>query len=122
MKAKEIKGQSGENLAQTLGETEKHLFQLRFQSATDRLETPSEIQKARRAIARIKTEQRSRELAADAKLSAGDAAARVADLEQTADGPGKRRIRRAIARLGPLTANAPAPTTTPAAPAALKGK
>ena len=41
----------------TLRDTEKHLFQLRFQSATDRLETPSEIKKAKRDIARIKTVQ-----------------------------------------------------------------
>ncbi len=126
MKAKELKGQSGENLAQTLGETEKHLFQLRFQSATDRLETPSEIGKAKRDIARLKTEQRRRELEADAKLTPAAAAQRVADLEPKADGPGKRRIRRAIARLGPLTANAPAvpvlaTTTTPPAAAPTAG-
>jgi large subunit ribosomal protein L29 len=124
MKASELKGQSDDLLAQTLRDTEKHLFQLRFQSATDRLETPSEISKAKRDIARIKTEQRQRELAADAKLTPADAATRVAALEAKADGPGKRRARRAIARLGPLTANAPVtpapaqPTTTPPAAAA----
>lgn len=132
MKASELRGQSGDLLAQTLTETEKHLFQLRFQSATDRLETPSEIAKARRDIARVKTEQRRRELEADAKLTPAEAATRVADLEGKADGPGKRRVRRAIARLGPLTANAPvtvaavpaATTTTPPAAAApaKKGK
>ena len=40
----------------------KNLFQLRFQSATERLETPSEIRKSRREIARIKTIMREREL------------------------------------------------------------
>ncbi len=39
----------------TLKETVKNLFHLRFQSATDRLETPSEIQKAKRDVARIHT-------------------------------------------------------------------
>jgi ribosomal protein L29 len=34
------------------------------QSATDRLETPSEIRKAKREVARIKTILRQRELAA----------------------------------------------------------
>jgi large subunit ribosomal protein L29 len=48
----------------TLKDTVKHLFQLRFQSATERLETPSEIHKAKQEIARIKTIQRERELAA----------------------------------------------------------
>ena len=54
---------SGEQLGLTLLEVEKHLFKLRFQSATDRLETPSEICKARRDIARIKTVQGERERA-----------------------------------------------------------
>ena len=58
---------SDEHLALTLKETVKNLFHLRFQSATERLETPSEIRKARRDIARIKTIQRERELAARKK-------------------------------------------------------
>jgi len=37
---KEFRGMSGEQLTLTLKDIEKHLFQLRFQSATDRLETP----------------------------------------------------------------------------------
>jgi large subunit ribosomal protein L29 len=40
----------------------KNLFHLRFQSATDRLETPSEIRKARAEVARIKTIIRERQL------------------------------------------------------------
>ena len=52
-KMKEFRGMSDEQLALTLKETEKHLFKLRFQSATDRLETPSEIRKAKRDIARL---------------------------------------------------------------------
>ena len=61
-KAAEYRGMSDEQLSLTLRDVEKNLFQLRFQSATDRLETPSEICKARRDIARIKTVQRQREL------------------------------------------------------------
>jgi large subunit ribosomal protein L29 len=53
---------SDDDLGTTLRETQKHLFDLRFQSATDRLETPSMIRKARRDIARIKTVQRQRQL------------------------------------------------------------
>ena len=63
-KLKDYRGMSDEQLALTLKDTEKHLFQLRFQSATERLETPSEIRKARRDVARLKTIQRERELAA----------------------------------------------------------
>ena len=61
-KAAEYRGMSDEQLNLILRDVEKNLFQLRFQSATDRLETPSEIRKARRDIARIKTVQRQREL------------------------------------------------------------
>ncbi|MBM3995565.1 MAG: 50S ribosomal protein L29 [Planctomycetes bacterium] len=55
MKPEELREMSDEQLEMTLRETVKNLFHLRFQSATDRLETPSEIQKAKRDVARIKT-------------------------------------------------------------------
>jgi large subunit ribosomal protein L29 len=64
MKPSEFRAMSDEHLALTLKETIKNLFHLRFQSATERLETPSEIRKAKKDIARIKTVQRERELAA----------------------------------------------------------
>ena len=60
----ELRGMSDEQLELTLREELKNLFQLRFQSATERLETPSEIRKTKRAIARIRTIQRERQLAA----------------------------------------------------------
>jgi len=63
VKTAEYRGMSEDQLVLTLNDIEKNLFQLRFQSATDRLETPSQICKARRDIARIKTIQRQRELA-----------------------------------------------------------
>ena len=53
---------SDEQLELTLKDTIKNLFHLRFQSATERLETPSEIRKAKQDVARIKTIQREREL------------------------------------------------------------
>jgi large subunit ribosomal protein L29 len=61
-KMSEYRGMSDEQLELSLRDLEKNLFHLRFQSATDRLETPSEMRKARREIARIKTVQREREL------------------------------------------------------------
>jgi large subunit ribosomal protein L29 len=60
MKANDLRQMSDEQLDLTLKETVKNLFHLRFQSATDRLETPSEMQKARKELARIKTIQRER--------------------------------------------------------------
>jgi large subunit ribosomal protein L29 len=55
MKAAEYRQMSDEQLELSLKEVVKNLFHLRFQSATDRLETPSEIQKAKREVARIRT-------------------------------------------------------------------
>jgi len=62
MKAAELRQMSDEQLDLTLKEMVKNLFHLRFQSATDRLETPSEIQKAKRDVARIQTIVRERQL------------------------------------------------------------
>jgi large subunit ribosomal protein L29 len=64
MKPAEFRAMSDEHLTLTLKDSVKNLFHLRFQSATERLETPSEIRKVKRDIARIKTIQRERELAA----------------------------------------------------------
>ena len=64
-KAADYRQMNDEQLALTLKDIERDLFKLRFQSATDRLETPSEMLKARRSIARIKTVHRQRELATE---------------------------------------------------------
>jgi large subunit ribosomal protein L29 len=64
MKPEELRAMSDEQLALTLKDTIKHLFHLRCQSAAERLETPSEIRKARRDVARIKTIQQQRRQAA----------------------------------------------------------
>ena len=67
MKAEEYRGLSDEELANHLHDVQKQMFDLRFQSATDRLETPSQLRKARKEIARIKTLQRERELSKSIK-------------------------------------------------------
>ena len=54
-KLNEFRGSTDEQLQLYLNDVEKNLFHLRFQSATDRLETPSEIRKAKKDIARILT-------------------------------------------------------------------
>jgi large subunit ribosomal protein L29 len=71
-KTAEYRGMSEEQLELTRKEIIKNLFHLRFQSATDRLETPSEMRKAKRELARILTIQRERQLAA-AKGAKADA-------------------------------------------------
>ena len=52
-----------EQLELLLRETQQNLFRLRLQSETERLEAPSEIVKAKREIARIKTIIHERTLA-----------------------------------------------------------
>ena len=105
-KMKDYRGMSDEQLALTLKDIEKHLFQLRFQSATDRLETPSEIRKARREIARLRTLQRERDLAKLKDLPAEQLATRVASLDakHQAAGPGKRTVFRQLKRVRSLHA------------------
>jgi len=73
MKPSEYRGMSDEQLDLTLKEELKNLFHLRFQSATERLETPSQIRKSKREIARLKTIQRERQLAAAKTLAAKEA-------------------------------------------------
>ena len=62
MKVAEYRQMSDEELQLSLKEVVKNLFHLRFQSATERLETPSEIKKAKADVARIRTIQRERQL------------------------------------------------------------
>ena len=120
-KTKELRGMSDEDLGVTLKDREKHLFQLRFQSATDRLETPSEIRKAKRDIARVKTIQRQRELAKLKDLPADQLATRIAALDKkVAEAvPGKRQAYRQSARLKRF--HAAKATAAPAAKADKKG-
>jgi large subunit ribosomal protein L29 len=60
-KASHLREMSGEQLQFTLQETQKELFRLRFQAATEKLDAPSNLRKLRREIARIYTIQRQRE-------------------------------------------------------------
>ena len=61
-KAKELREQTDQQLNLLLGETQTNLFRLRVQSEAERLESPSEILRSKRDIARIKTILRLREL------------------------------------------------------------
>ena len=75
MKPSGYREMSDEQLDLALKEVVKNLFHLRFQSATERLETPSEIRKAKGEVARIKTIQRERQLAAARQQAAAPTAA-----------------------------------------------
>ena len=62
MKTQELRDMTDEQLDLSLKDVVKNLFHLRFQSATDRLETPSELLKAKKEVARIKTIMRERSI------------------------------------------------------------
>ena len=64
MTSVEYRGLGDEQLTLALKELVKNLFHLRFQSATERAETPSEIRRSKREVARIMTIQRERAIAA----------------------------------------------------------
>ena len=64
MNATELREMSDEQLQLTLNETAESLFRLRLQAQTERLDARSELLRHRGLIARIKTLQRERELAA----------------------------------------------------------
>ncbi|KPJ77203.1 MAG: hypothetical protein AMK72_01565 [Planctomycetes bacterium SM23_25] len=70
MKPQEIREMSGEQILQELEALERRVFDLRTQAATEELSVPSELRKARRDIARMRTILRERDLAATA--DAGD--------------------------------------------------
>ncbi len=60
MNASELREMSDEQLQVTLAETREHLFRLRIQAQTERLDAPSELRKQHRLIARILTIQHER--------------------------------------------------------------
>ena len=62
MTTKEIREKELTQLNIELVERQKHLFDLRSQAVTEKLEDPSQLRKTRKDIARIKTVVRQREL------------------------------------------------------------
>ena len=62
MTAKEIREKETEHLKHELDEQRKHLFDLRSQAVTEKLEDPSQLRKTRKDIARMQTILRQREL------------------------------------------------------------
>lgn len=69
IKASELREMSDEQLGVSLREATDQLFRLRLQAQTERLDAPSELLKHRRLVARIKTIQRQRQLAGQAKAA-----------------------------------------------------
>ena len=67
--AVELREMNDEQLDFSLRDTRDELFRLRFQSATERLDAPSNLRKFRREIARILTIQRERELLGESTVA-----------------------------------------------------
>ena len=63
----DLTGQSDDQLVENMGNLKREQFNLRFQAATNQLEKPSRVREVRRDIARIKTMQAQRSVAASAK-------------------------------------------------------
>ena len=64
MKIKEIREKDDASLTAELSTMAKHLFDLRTQAVTEKLEDPTQIGKTRRDIARVKTVLHQRHLQA----------------------------------------------------------
>ena len=65
MKASEIRELSDADLAQKLEDGRAELFNLRFQMATSQLDNTARVSTVKRDIARILTEIRARQIAAE---------------------------------------------------------
>ena len=65
MKAQELRELSAAELDAKLSELKDELFKLRFQQAINQLENPTRIRAVKKDIARIQTEMRARQIAAD---------------------------------------------------------
>ena len=64
MNAAEVKKMSDAQLTETVKQVRAELFELRNQSVTQKLENPRRLGELRKDVARVLTEQRSREIAA----------------------------------------------------------
>jgi large subunit ribosomal protein L29 len=65
MKASEVRELTDAELAQKLEDGRAELFNLRFQMATSQLDNTARVRTVKRDIARVQTEIRAREIAAE---------------------------------------------------------
>jgi large subunit ribosomal protein L29 len=74
MSIKEIREKETDHLKHELVERRKHLFDLRSQAVTEKLEDPSQLRKTRKEIAQMKTVLRQREIEEQKKQKAAKSA------------------------------------------------
>lgn len=70
MKIKDIRDKETDAILVEIAEKQKHLFALRTQAVTEKLEDPSLLTKTRKDIAQLKTILRERQLAEQGKAEA----------------------------------------------------
>lgn len=70
MKYKDIQELTDEELAQKLEDGRAELFNLRFQMATSQLDNTARVKTVKRDIARVQTEIRARQIAAEKSAAA----------------------------------------------------
>jgi large subunit ribosomal protein L29 len=79
MKASEVHELTSDDLRSALDEGRTELFNLRFQMATSQLDNTARIKMVKRDLARILTEIRQREIAAETQARADEQNARVSE-------------------------------------------
>ncbi|MEX1020570.1 MAG: 50S ribosomal protein L29 [Litorilinea sp.] len=67
MEAKDVRALTDAELVNQLDDLHQEMFNLRFQKATGKLTNTARVREVKRTVARIKTIQRERELAAAAE-------------------------------------------------------
>ena len=75
MKAEEVHKLTGEEIEVEIGRLQRRLFDLRTQAVTEKIEDPSQFEKVRKDVARLKTERRARELKMESGKTDGAATA-----------------------------------------------
>ena len=70
MSLKELRDKDDAALNHDLKDKQKHLFALRTQAVTEKLEDPTQLRKAKREIAQIRTILRQREIETEQKATA----------------------------------------------------
>jgi large subunit ribosomal protein L29 len=93
MKTKEIREKNDEALEHELRDRQKHLFDLRSQAVTEKLEDPSQLLKVRRDIARMKTILRQRQI--DQEHKGGNGSAKRAE-KRTESKTAKRTVKKTV--------------------------
>ena len=82
MRINEVRELNSQELQQELGEQERALMNLRFRMATLQLSDTSQIRSTRRAVARIRTVMRERQIVVQYNLAARPSSTAVAEPDE----------------------------------------